>query len=325
MTNPPQKIYYRKVRNLGEVFGATFGFIKRNFKTFFGSLMLLAGPFLLVGAATSSVMLGSSLGLTKIASRGFGNLLNELLIPYLLSLIFIFIGFVVYTVVLNKNLIQNEKLQLHEPLTVKQIISNFFGDFWRILGNTLLFLIVIIVTVILFALIFTGIGSLFTGMGGGGGAVLGIVFLVLIILALVLIFVPMMAYLPVAAYFVCQRDRINIFAAFRKVFYYLRGNFWMTWLVSFIALICYSVMAGIAQIPVFIITIITSFSRIKSTVGYGTGEESTPILLVVITVICSLLSYAVLSIFHLMSIYQYTNLEEKKEGSSIIEKINTID
>ncbi len=319
-----QKIYYRKVRDLGGVFSATFGFIKQNFKTFYGSLLFLAGPFLLVAVTISTYTMGSMVSIFKL-NKGLSSILGELFLPYATSMFVLFIGLTVYQVVLNKNIIENEKLQANETLTLKHIIANFFGDFWRMLGNALFFILIIIISVIVFSLIFAGLGSLFTGAGGGtGGAIALAIILVLVVLVLMIIFGPILSFLPIATMFVCQRDKIFIIPALQKVFKYLKGNFWSTWLVSFIALLCYMVMGFVAQIPVLIVTLFTTFSRMKSTVGYGVAEDSTPLLLIIVTVISTLLSYGVMTIYFLMSTYQYTNLEEKKEGTSIIDKINQI-
>jgi len=321
----PQKIYYRKVRNLGDVFGATFGFIKQNFKTFFGSLILVAGTFLVASVTISSTMFGSMFG-ANFFKKGLSFITGDLIFTYFISMFLLVIGIVIYGTILNKNLIENEKLMPDQKLTLKIVLANFFSDFWRMLGNVFLFIVVSTVAIVAIGFIFAGVGSLFSGMSslGTGASIFFVIILFLIILALSVIFVPILSYIPIAALFVCQRNRINIFAAIRKVFFYMKGNFWSTWLVSFIALLCYSIMGGIAQIPVFIVTLITTFSRVKSTVGYGVAEESTPVLLIIVTAICSLLSYCVMSIYYLMSIYQYTNLEEKKEGTSIIDKINQI-
>jgi hypothetical protein len=131
-------------------------------------------------------------------------------------------------------------------------------------------------------------------------------------------------FVPLASLFVCQRDSINLFPAMGKVIGYMKNNFWNTWVVSMVGFLTYSLMASIAQIPAFIISMITAFSRIKSTVGYGVEDDSTPLLLVIVTAVSSLLSYGVMVIYHLIIVYQYTSLEEKKEGQSIMEKINQI-
>jgi hypothetical protein len=320
-----QKIYYRKVRDLGAIFSAAFGFIKQNFKPFFGSILFLAGPFIIVGSAVSAYMIGSSSTLTRML-RNLDSFYGNIIMSYLFSMIFYFIGITVYNVILNKNILTNEKLQANESLTINHSISGFFNDFWRMLGNMLLLTIFLIIALVVIALAIAGIFALIGagGSGSSGGAIAVAVIVVLAIFVAMLLFGPVLSYIPLAALFVCQRDRVSIFTALRKVFHYLKGNFWMTWVVSFVALLCYMVMGFVVQIPVLIISMVSTFSRIKSVAGYGEQDESTPMLMVIVVIISSLLSYCVMSVYYLMSIYQYTNLEEKKEGSAIIEKINQI-
>ncbi|MBA3680327.1 MAG: hypothetical protein H0W73_03930 [Bacteroidetes bacterium] len=315
-----EKISYRKVRDLGGIFSAAFGFVKQNFKPFFGSILFLAGPFIIVGSAVSAYMIGSSTTIAKMV-RNMDEFYGKIIVSYLSSIIFYFIGVTVYNVVLNKNILANEKLENHESLTLNHSLTGFFSDFWRMLGNMLLLTLFMVIAIVVIALV---IGGLFALVGGGGGPALVLpVLMVIIVFFGLLLFGPVLSYIPVAAMFVCQRDRISIFAALRKVFYYLKDNFWMTWVVSMVAFVCYIVMSFFIQIPVFIINTMSTFSRFKSTAGYD-EDDSKSLLLVIVVIICSLLSYCVMSIYYLMTVYQYTNLEEKKEGSSIIEKINQI-
>ncbi len=316
-----QKIYLRKVRDLGAVFGAAFGFIKQNFKPFFSSLLFLAGPFIIIGSAISAYMLGSSASFAHMF-RSMDQILGKILFTYAFSSIFIFIGIVIYNVILNRNLLANEKLQAGEPLTINHSINGFFGDFWRVFGNMILLSLVLFLAVVIIAFAFGGLIAI--AGGGSGGAIVLVVILVILLFIAILLFGPILSFIPLAAIFVCQRDRIGIFSAIKKVMYYMKDNFWMTWVVSFLAFVSYSVMGFIVQIPVIVISMITTFSRARSTIGYGQDDESTPLLLVCVIIVSSLLSYGVLSVYYLMTIYQYSSLEEKKEGSSIIEKINQI-
>ncbi len=316
-----QRISYRKVRDLGGIFSAAFGFIKQNFKPFFGSILFLAGPFIIIGAAVSAYMVGSSAGIARML-RNMDEFYGNIILAYLFSMIFYFIGITIYNVVINKNILTNEKLQPGESLTLNHSMSNFFGDFWPMLGNMLLLILFLIIATAVIVLVFAGIFALI-GPGGGVASAFLPILLVLLLFFAMLLFGPVLSYIPLAALFVCQRDRINVFAALRKVFYYLKGNFWMTWVVTMVALICYMVMGFFVQIPVFIVSAASTFSRLKSADIYA-EESSTSLVMVIVIVISSLLSYCVMSVYYLMSVYQYTNLEEKKEGSAIIEKINQI-
>lgn len=317
------KIYYKQVRDLGGIFSATFGFIKSNFKTVYGSLLFFAGPFLLVSATVSSYMLGSSLSFTKLYGGGTNAFYSDLILSYFTAMLILFIGITVYNVILNRNIIENEKLSGEEPLTLKHSTIQFWPDFWRILGNTLLVVLVVVLVTALIVLIFAGIFVLL----GGGKSTGSMVIAVLGVLALfvcMLIFGPILSFIPMASLFICQRDEIGIFAAIGKVLRYMKGNFWMTWVVSMVGLLVYMVMGTVVQIPVFIVSLLTTFSRVNTTVGYGMQDQSTPILLIVVTAISSLLSYGVMVFYHLVSVYQFTSLEEKKEGKSILEKIDQI-
>lgn len=319
-----RKIYYKKVRDLGQVFSATFGFIRQNFKPLYGSLLFYAGPFLLIAATISAYMFGSSLNMGRIFRGNLNAFYGDLIGSYFISMLVSLIGVTIYNVVLNRNLIENEKLNQGEPLTLKHATINFWPDFGRILLNTFLLVLVMIFVVVIIALVFTGIFSLVGGSAGSGGGVAVALFLILAILAAFLILGPIIAFVPLASLFVCQRDRLFLFPAMGKVFGYMKNNFWNTWIVSFLGGLTFIVLVYIAQIPLFIISFMTTFSRMKSTVGYGMQDDSTPLILVIVTVLSSLLAYGVMVIYHLMIVYQYTNLEEKKEGLSIIDKINQI-
>ncbi len=322
-----QKIYLKKVRDLGGVFSATFGFIKQNFKTLYGSLLFFAGPFLLVAAVVSANMFGSNLGMsTLLKGGGLTSFYAGLIGSYAIMMSVMFVGITVYNVVLTKNLLENEKLQSGEQLNLSHSTTNFFPDFWRVLGNTLLLILVSVIFIVVIVFIFAGLFAL-AGGGGSGNTTGVIVLLVIFFLALfvvMIIFGPIISFIPLAALYVCQRDGLPIFAAIKKVLYYLKGNFWNTWVIVMVGFLTYAIMAAIVQIPMFIVTIISTFSRIKMNGDYSAGDNSTSILIIAVVSICTLLSHGVRVLFSLMVIYQYNSLEEKKEGVSIIDKINQI-
>jgi hypothetical protein len=228
-------------------------------------------------------------------------------------------------VVLNKNIIENETLQSNEKLTIGHSMKNLWTDFTRILGNSFLLGITIIGSLVVLVVIFGGIISVI-GEGGGGGAIGLAVILVIILLFAMLIFGPILSFVPIAAMFVCQRDHIGIFPAIGKVFRFMKDNFWITWAVSFVGILTYSFLSWFAQVPVFIMTLISTFSRIKDIESSGVEgfDTSTSMTFIIVSTICTLLTYGITVIYHLIVIYQYTNLEEKKEGQSILEKINQI-
>ncbi len=320
-----QKIYYKKVRDLSGIFSATFGFIKQNFKPVYGSLLFFAGPFLLVAAVISANMVGTSMGISKLFKGGdISSFYSEFLGSYFITITVVFIGLTIFNVILNKNLIENERLQADESLTLNSSITNFFEDFWRVLGNTLLLVVISAIFIVVLAFVFVGLFALAGGNGNNGGVIVMMVLFFLALMAFLLIFGPIISFVFISSLFVCQKDKIPVFAAIRKVLYYLKGNFWMTWVVIVVGFLTYAILAMVVQIPYFIVLIFTTFSRINISTGEGLGDQQASLLLVVVISICSLLSYGIRVIFNLMIIYQYNSLEEKKEGASIMDKINQI-
>jgi hypothetical protein len=318
-----QKVYYKKVRDLGGIFGATFGFIKQNFKPLYSSLLFFAGPFLLIAAAISANMFGTGSGIDKIFKGGIGFFYSEFIISYFITLSVVLIGITIFDVIINKNLIENEKMQSNERLTINHSITNFFSDFWRVFGNTLLLILFFVIFILVIVLVFAGLYALAQGGRGNNSGVLGaFVLLFISLFAVLIIFGPIITFVPMAAIFVCQRDNVPIFAAIRKVLYYLKGNFWNTWAIIFVGALAYAVMSVIVQIPVLILSLISVFSRLKANDSFQ--DQSTSLFMIVVISVCSLLAYGVRVFFYLIAIYQYTSLEEKKEGASIIDKINQI-
>jgi hypothetical protein len=308
-----QHISFRKVRDLSGVFSATFAFIKQNFKAVFISLLLFAGPFILIYSTIASVAFGSIFNFSQIKTINPGLFVN-FFVAYVLAVVIMLIGISVYNVILMKSVIDNENKE--ERLTIKSILNGFFDQYWRSFGNLLLLTITTIVFLILLAFFMIAVFTLFFG----ASTLLGI-FLTILLFCASIIYLPILSYIPLAALFVCQRDKIGIFQAIAKVMRYLKSNFWNTWVVSFIAMLTYSSMSMIAQLPVIIVTIINTFSKVGH---YSAGEESVSLTLVILTGACSLLSFGVMSIYYLMCIYQFGSLEEKQEGLKVLEKINTI-
>jgi hypothetical protein len=303
------------------VFGATFGFIKQNFKPLYGSLLFFAGPFLLIVATVSAISFGSSFAMNRMVKGGLDAFYDTFLIPYFTIILVSVIGMSVFNAVLNKNVIECETLTGDEKLTIAQIVKNLWSDVTRILLNTLLLIVTFIGATVILAIIF---GGIFSALADGGGAGAGIIILTVIALLIGLLVVgPILSFVPMAAMFVCQRDKIGIFPAIGKVVRYMKDNYWITWAVSFIGILTYSTMGSLVQAPAMILNLISTFSRMKN-LDYATMDSSTPVPVIVVTAICGLLSYGVLVVYHLIVIYQYTNLEEKKDGQSILEKINQI-
>lgn len=316
MTTLPQKIYLRKVRDFGQVFGATFGYIRQHFKSFFGSILLMAGPFALITGLFTSYFMSS---VFKPSLNGIAGL-EGIWTSYIVVLLVSMLGGTVFTTVVNQHLLLNEQMPNDQKPTIADVGRTFFGVYWRNLANWLLFTVVMVVGVLLIAVLFGIIVAAIVSISGVLGVILG----VLLYVGFIFLVIPTASFMIINTFYVLQRDQIGLFEASVKVREYMRGHFWMTWLLALVSMIMTYMCMFICALPAYILMMISIFSRVKNPDGIHAGGDEFSILSYVLWSLSSILFFAVLAIFHLMCTFQYTNLEEKKDGKTILDKINAI-
>ena len=175
-----QKIVFKQDRDFGKIFGDTLKFIKQNFKSFFGAILLIAGPFLLIS--------GFAMGYTQAAVQDISrNILNfgstnyiEMLTSLGVSFFFRYVGEVVLiSVTFNYMILYNEKPE-GEAITVSEVGQRVLSGFWSLFGSMFTLLIVIIIIAVILAFVFFGIGYA-TGVIGGVLIAIALIFGILIL------------------------------------------------------------------------------------------------------------------------------------------------
>ncbi len=310
-----QKIYYKKARSFGEVFGAGFGYIRQNFRSFYGSILLFTVPFI----ALCMTIVGY---IVSEGFSGFASMLDELWLVVFALFIIIMIMQTVYVTVINEHLIANEETTELRTIKSPVIGKRFFRSFWRVLGNTMLLSIIGFVFLLIYSLVNSLIAAAFASMGGGG-----IIFAALLQMLTSLMITPVVGYFFVSCMFVVQRDKVSVITAIGKVFRYLKGNFWLTWAISVIGYITSYIASFVAAIPIIIFFVLQMVTRFKMDTGssYDSSISTAAIITGAIVFVVSIaLMLCVYSIYFLLCVFQYTSLEEKKEGVTIVDKINQI-
>lgn len=317
------KIYYKRVRDFGGLFNSTFTYVKQNFKSFFGGIILYTLPAISLIAFIGVYLienLKSSFGAYTPAGSQFGFIG---LFVFLL-IIFAMILQTIYVTITNQHVILNESLPQGEQLKISRLKENIFSSFWRVLGNAILFGIVSFIAFFILALIMGGLIGVF-GMAGWFGALVGEFFQFIFTFAIT----PIFAYLVMASFFVVQRDKVNIFNALGLVFKTLKGNFLITWGISIVTyLICY-IGSAIIMLPIIILSVFTFIS------GYGGNfvnsvaknepvSTGVVIALAVLFVVTVCLFLCVYSIYFISCCLQFGSNEEKMTGSQISQKIEGI-
>jgi hypothetical protein len=311
-----QKIEFRKERDFGSILGDSLKFIKQNFKSFFGSVILIVGPFILLMGLGYAYMQTSMMNMMYSKPSNPFAMFNS---TYFLSIgVMMFCGLLANIllsgVVYNYMIIYQEK-QFGEAITVSEVGKRVWSNIGRLTIASIIFILVFILVLTVLVLIGVGFVSML-------GAVAGVL-LALVLIFGILIFAPVFAYFIPAAFFVVVRDENSIFASMAKVKKYLSGNFWWTWLIMVVALFGLGILQMLFNLPASIVSMMNTFTRM-SDMNNLQPEAGNNILLMVFYTLGMFLTYCTSSISHLISAFNFMSHEEQHEGKGLMSRIDEI-
>ena len=315
-----EKIELRKVRDFGQLFNDGIAFLRKNYKTFFGSILYLAGPFIIITGLISGYMqslqsklmmgslfqnfrLGSSAGL--LSTNFIGTLSIFILISMLTTLVTvacICLYFKAY-----------EKATAEELPVTRSIISpDLASSCWKLFYNLLLL-----------GVIMTLVGLLLVGLFAVLFMVPVLNVLVGIALVIGLIIVtPVLIYILYVANYIVIRDDVMINVAVGKAYRYVKGNFWWTWLLMIAVTICLATAASIFNIPITIINFSRAFTRAYDA-NASSGGSLWYIIFGAMSVVGQLLIIS--PILYTFCIFNFYNHEERHEGTGLMSRIDELD
>lgn len=308
-----EKIRYNTSRDFGETFNVSIRFIRQNFKLFFQSLLLIAGPFIVLSAICyayyqwdqMSVLLR---GFTHIGSRSpfsFIQINNLSYILYVLSAAIsnlVLMG-VIYAFVL----VYGERGPGN--FTVGDVARRLRQSIGGMIGMFFLFNFLFIITVGLIA------GTIYL-LGNVSGA--------LVVLAIFALIVAMLLVLPnfiwqySMAYLVKMQDNDLMFDAFGRTREAMRGNYWWTWLIVVSAFIFVFIAAAAFGTPLVI------FGFAIGALNIGRDSQLFGTVFFILTFMSSFFGSLLYSVVYIVSTFHFYSLVEKKEGTGLLERIDEI-
>ncbi|HKC68752.1 MAG TPA: hypothetical protein VKG26_11015 [Bacteroidia bacterium] len=314
-----EKIELRKVRDFSALFNDSVAFLRTNFKSFFGTLIILAGPFIiLTGLLMGYVQfIAEKITESNILSGNY-NTHTFLGSSITTSLLFILI-------LLLTTLVTNASIALYfmiydktkpEELPIKRtnISQLLAAACWRLFYNLLLFSIIAGVSALaIMGLIFL----LFLAPG------LKFLLIFLLIIAALILFPPL-AYVITVANFIVIRDEILITEAIGKALKYMRGHFWKTWIFIFCVLVSLSMLYLLFNMPSFIQGFLSGFTRRGP--GLNTFAANHSFMFIIFNAIAMFGRLVIISpILTCFCVFNFYSQEESHEGTSLMNRIDTFD
>ncbi|WP_457654449.1 hypothetical protein [Rhodocaloribacter sp.] len=311
--NPEPPIDFRRKRDFGEVLNVTFRFIRQNLAPLSKSLLFFVAPFLVVA------MLFNVAVQVQVFSGGFlsgeggtppdfsGLLLNYAGITFF-SLI---AGTMAWAVILGFMRLYDAHGPGGHP--VQAVWEEARGLSFRMLGTVAFFLMIVSVFYIFFAFfisigvaVFAQAGAVVAGLFTFAAVVGFVAGLVYVVTILALLF-PMRAF-----------ERIGLIEGAGRSLRLVRGYWWQTFGVIFLAWFLSSVLGGIFSMPSVVLSFLQGMNTLE---GGGTALR---VLLVVFGVLGGLASSLLYSIPMLATAFQYFNLVERKEGVGLMARIERL-
>lgn len=307
-----QKIQFKQERDFGSVLGDSLKFIKQNFKSFFGNLIIIVGPFLLLMGLSYGYMQSSLNSFRTNPMGGLSNFTADYFISIGAMLVF---SFITHTLLLSYVYhylgLYNDK-PIEEKITLSEIGARMKSNIGSVIGSILLFSLAFGAVIGIITLVCIAIVAL---LGIGGGILIGFA-----VFFAILIFMPILFYFIPAGFYLVVRDKMSIFSALGKVRKYMKDNFWWTWLIMVVVMISLMILNVLFSLPATVVSMIDMFSGLNRT---ETQNDHSIILLVLYTVSIFLTTCAS-SIGNITSAFHYMSLEEKQEGKGLLERIDEI-
>jgi hypothetical protein len=306
-----QKINFRQERDFGSVLGDSLKFLKQNFKSFFASIILIVGPLiLLMGLLYAYVQTTMMSTMTRNPSNPLAIFNSDYFTALGTTVLCGFLSNILLSsVTYNYMCLYNEKA-VGEKITVSEVATKLWSNIGRLLISSIVFILTMILVITIITLICIG---MFSGLGVGGAVIIG-----LTLFFSMVIFMPVFAYFIPASFYVVIRDNLFIYTAMGKVRKYLSGNFWWTWLIMIVSVICLGILQGLFSLPASIMMMTKLLSR-----GQETGGDSSVLLMVLYT-LAMFLTYCTYSILQIVAAFNFMSHEEKHEGKGLQSRIEEI-
>ncbi len=317
MSVKPEKIEFRKVRDFGEVLNASFTFIRQNFRPVMRSLLLVAGPFLLVGSITPVITLA------RVSTPYFSSQhpIIQVLTAYGVNIVALLIGVVMAVAVLYEYILlysQSNESKPEVPFHTlwKAVVRNFFRVLLSVAG---LFVMLTIGGILLMGVLMALITPLFTSMMLSSPFLAGVVSLsvMLFVVALILFIAAPVLLVFFPAFL---QERIGFFPALFRCFELVKGYWWQTF---GLLVVCFIVSFSVHQI-VWLPSLATVFFGSYLSDSPVSSVTLVTLLLVTTGIIGSFIYLVTLNLFIVVSTFQYFSLVERKESVGLLEKIQNM-
>jgi len=285
-------IEFKKERDLGSIISDTFKFIRENWKEYFTTIIKIAGPFILVGAIVMVFFMGSFSGMFS-DMQGIGNDDPSAVFGILGTMfgwvgLLMLVGVLIYVMISVTSLYYIKSyISSKGNVDFNEVRTNTFKNIWKFLGLGILVVIMVL---------FGAILCYFPG----------------IYLAIVL---------SLTTSIMVFEDK-SIGDTISHSFTLIKEQWWNTFGVLIVVGILVSILGYIFSIPALIYQLIKMGTMIGEEDPTGVFNLFKDPIYIVLNVLSYVGKYIFSSITLIASVFIYYDLNEQKNATGTIEKID---
>ncbi len=286
-------VEFKKTRDLGSIIADTFKFIRENWKEYFGTIIRIAGPALILLILSLGYYMVSLGGVVKGISNGGINVESpevftfEVIIALLVAMIS---GLVFYVLMQTSSLyFIRSYVDNHGVVNRSEVIANVKQNFWKFLGY-------------------------------------GILMMIMIFIGMMLCFLPgiyMMVVLSLGTSILVFEGK-SVGDTISHCFTLIKDHWWETFGVVFVVGLLVGVLGMVFSIPSMIYQMTTMMSQIGQDDPTAVlGMFSDPVYLF-LTALSYVGQFLLSSISLIASVFIYFDLNEQKNLTGTIETIDSL-
>jgi len=304
-----QKIEFRKVRDFGQKFNATFEFLRQEFKPLLNALLYIAGPFIVLGGIMGAYYQKNSISMMNLSLDSAEFFADDFWISAVVMIVFSFLAYIFIFATLNEYIkIYNQKNTSVQAQEVWTSVKRNLGDYF--------------LSAIGLSFILLGIGIVM-GLIAGGIIASNILFLnILLILGIFIgTFFMMVAFY--ISYIAFNTEKLGLFSSLGRTISILKGNWFSTLGLFIVSWLMSSLLNIIFSLPNLILTSLSVFHATTADEGVqlSLGQE---IIYGFTAFIASSGGFFISIIIMLIMIFQYYNLVEQSDATGLMGRIDAI-
>ena len=286
----PNYIEFKKQRELGEILSDSFSFIRNQFKPFFGVILKIVGPYILVMLISMGFYMYTIGDLFNFSTLGSGSMDTASPIIMILAILLLVLSSVAAYVLAQGTVLHYIRSYIEHKGEVQyeEIRSGVYGSFWSFIG--LGFLVALSV----------GVGILFCIVPG--------------------IYLAVPLSLSVAILVFLKKDVMD---SYQYSFTLIKENWWITFATLLVVYIIVAVASYAFSLPAVI------YMWIKMGVFSGEFDAENfnnfndPVYLF-LNVLSTLVQFLMNIIFLVTTAFIFFNLNEKKNFTGTFERIESL-